>query len=486
MSGLPFVLRNARFGFATNSSSSHSIILAPGLTESLKQLDGPMSYGWGNFTLTSRDEKARYMATAMMRHYRDHTKLGREECIALVRRFYPKALEHISDEDLRESYIDHDSSPSFPQPRISEEGMWPFWDFLRENIVDNDDVAILGGNDNDDGHPLWNKGPVLDLYKKTTILDSGKDSRLFSFDEKTNHLTIFNPKTGTKLRLTPADVPAPTHSTFPELCDVTLTNHCDMGCEYCYMDSTPEGKHAKTQDVYDLAWALNRMGVFEAAIGGGEPTDHPDFAKILKVFHNAGVVPSFSTQSWRWLENQEIVNAVSRYCGAVALSTQKPAHVAPWIKACRDADINSHFHYVLGLNPLENLEKFLSALDGAKHPYNDGHLVLLAHKQVGRAEDNPPISYEGWGELVNDQRWRWKWTFAIDSFLVDEVETEFENIRSTLYEKSDGKFSMYYNAVEKRAAAHSFVPADQQIPVASTYRLKDAWNQILAQSGVQA
>jgi hypothetical protein len=168
----------------------------------------------------------------------------------------------------------------------------------------------------------------------------------------------------------------------------------------------------------------------------------------------------------------------------VALSTQKPEHVEPWLASCFEKGINPHFHYVLGLNPIENLEKFLDAVrdrDKKKLGYGGAQVVLLAYKPIGRAEGTPPHPYGDWAKVAAEKA-TWGTTIAIDSFLVDDVDKGiFEgkrNIDPKLYENSDGKFSMYYDAVEKRAAPHSFIPKNEQIPVGSIYRIMDTWDQI--------
>jgi hypothetical protein len=500
--GLPpaFQLVNARFGFATNSSSSHSIIVAQGIEDSLMSIDGAMSYGWGNFTLASQAEKAKYIATTMVNHYRNVFKMGRDETLALVRRFFDENLANVEDDDIWDSYIDHQSNPYYPTPRNSEAGMAPLWKLLKKHIVEAEDVVILGGNDNGDGHPLNGQGPIIDFYDKAATLDSyGGSGRYFHCDSESGHFTVFSPSCGTRLRFTAPDAAPPETSAHPELIDVKITDYCGMNCDYCYMDSTEKGQHARTDILRNLSYSLRNLGTFEVAIGGGEPTEHPDFVEIIRNFHRNGVIPSFSTQSWTWLEKPEIYEAVAQYCGAVALSTQKPEHIVPWLKQCHERGINAHFHYVLGLNPLENLERFFNVLKGdalkdagierSEIGYGAKHIVLLAHKKVGRAEDSSPHPYAGWGQTVKEYA-GWNWNVAIDSFLVTDVEKEFNalvgkggrisgyGVNRKLYENSDGRFSMYYDAVEQRAAAHSFLPREKQISVSSPFNILEAWNQI--------
>ena len=59
-------LHNLRIGFATNSSSSHSVILVP--QNSIKDDDvySEDSYGWEQFVLASPEAKIKYIAAGIM------------------------------------------------------------------------------------------------------------------------------------------------------------------------------------------------------------------------------------------------------------------------------------------------------------------------------------------------------------------------------------------------------------------------------------
>ena len=55
-------IHNVRFGFATNSSSSHSIIMLRDGAERPDDNIPQLGYGWEEFTLASREEKLLYIA----------------------------------------------------------------------------------------------------------------------------------------------------------------------------------------------------------------------------------------------------------------------------------------------------------------------------------------------------------------------------------------------------------------------------------------
>ena len=130
---------NIRKGLATNSSSSHSMIRASGLKSDLRPVEtwsiGQYGFGWGNFTLADRESKLKYLAVALK------GVLGEDKIRQLC--------ELPDDFDLEGSYIDHDSDD-----RVF--AVSPDRDYLEalKAYLIQDDVVILGGNDNSDGHPL--------------------------------------------------------------------------------------------------------------------------------------------------------------------------------------------------------------------------------------------------------------------------------------------------------------------------------------------
>jgi hypothetical protein len=361
--------------------------------------------------------------------------------------------------------------------------MQPLWDLMNREIVDRDDVVIFGGNDNcenEDWKPKKARyAPRLALWKD--ISDS-RDS-VFLRDEVSGHFAIFSRATGRKIRFMPTGVEAPTAAAVPELVDVKITDYCSAGCNYCYQESTKQGEHASANKIMNFAHECGRRGVFEVAIGGGEPTAHPEFARILRCFRSAGVIPNFSTQSTEWLDDGKILSAVKQCCGAVALSTQSREQAKWWFETMKEHDIRAHVHYVLGVSPLDNLRRMLAST-------SHGYIVLLAYKQMGRAAGKEPFDYTGWQDVVRKHNKNW-WTVAVDTFLVDDVQDGFsrDEVPEHLYESGDGKFSLYWDAVTDSYAAHSFVPSHQRLCYkgrhsydGSAFKLMEAWERI---SGVK-
>lgn len=272
-------VKNIRQGFATNSSSSHSLIYVRE-GQSIPS-GGPAygEYGWSWFILDTLEDKIHYALTDRMD----------VDTIVEATGLSAQRVEEIGRMYGDDCYIDHES-------------------YGTSGTVDakqlfSDNVVIVGGNDNDSA-PDW-------LAEYIDLSDSNK---VVKQCDTIDSIVIFDKPTGKKIRYGSECE----YSDFPELVDVKITNYCDEGCSYCYQGSTVKGKHAKLDDVKRIIEELANAGTFELAIGGGEPTTHPDFAEILKFARATGVIPNFTTRRLNWVLDN--ATTVVNTCGAYALS----------------------------------------------------------------------------------------------------------------------------------------------------------------------
>ena len=99
-----FYIDKVRLGFATNSSSTHSIIVLPSARSEEPNM-GLGSFGWDNFVLKREDSKKHYLALILARslNYRNEDAEWRK---GLVRAVIEDDLGHISDLDLDSDYIE--------------------------------------------------------------------------------------------------------------------------------------------------------------------------------------------------------------------------------------------------------------------------------------------------------------------------------------------------------------------------------------------
>lgn len=447
-------------GFATNSSSTHSLVFMRGAQDYGVEDN---EFGWDRFTAASERAKRDYLALLLNGALR---QLVHEDIAAAVVRDWCAGSSYATGDKtldgLDGGYIDHQSVMVLPQTWDGKGVDRQFFADLSTFLL-RDDVAILGGNDNDDeAHHL---GPGFEL----PIERDGRSALVARKDDVLGHWTVFSRENGSKVRFSFDEAgccgTTPTKASSPELVDVKITDYCPMDCAYCYQGSTTAGAHADLSTLEGIAGALAKMRVFEVAIGGGEPTMHPKFADVLKAFRSRGVVPNFTTKSLAWLKDSTIRSALS-CVGGFAYSAETAADVEKFVRATADVDglPSRGIQHVMGSVPEEEFERMVVACFG-----HGVQLVLLGYKTTGRGADVAPHGYDNWPQIVKRaSRRRWL-RVGIDTALAREmhakgmdsealrgVAANSSNVRGLLYGTDEGKFSMYIDAVTKRMGPSSY------------------------------
>lgn len=145
----------------------------------------------------------------------------------------------------------------------------------------------------------------------------------------------------------------------PLLLDVSITNRCLRGCPFCYKNSKPQGKDILLEDYSLILREAQACGVTQIAIGGGEPTLHPEFIDILKMTREAGIVPNYSTNG-DCITNP-IIDATAKYCGAMAISIYDDINFyKPIVDALSTKKIRINLHCILTKDKLDNYISLLS------------------------------------------------------------------------------------------------------------------------------
>lgn len=458
-------LANVRLGHATNSSSAHSIVLlGKKVSDDHDGRLGANEYGWDCFTLGSAEAKAAYMRVAAFWHYK-HAGLGDTEAALLSDVFGGRDF---STQELVESDIDHQSMPQFPRPVGKTDGMLPLWQWIKRHVIEPSGVAILGGNDNDGEHSLADAGPEVAVpwsrYRHGT----------YRWDPQ-GYIATYDPRLGTRLRWCMDDGTPPDKGTWPELMDLKITDCCHRGCSHCYQGSTPDGRHASIFALRDVAYSCKSMGTFELALGGGEPTAHPEFARILRIFREHAVTPNFSTGDTSWVHT-DLARKVAEYCGSVALSVNSIGEntlerVENWLRDAAKALVPyPALHVILGMQSAPALQTLLRIADD-----HYARVVLLAyHGGRGRAKDAPPPDLSSSWQVVRESQTLEHGRLAVDSFLAAQVSEQIPDADPLSYEVGDGRFSMYYDAVTGIAAQHSHAPDSERSSV-SPYGIERWW-----------
>lgn len=312
---------NLRTGFATNSSSSHSIIYSadPSKFPDCYEL-GHNEFGWQWFLQKSRKEKLRYIVQSL--------ENWNTEKIA---EYLDIDVSEVEDVWSNTGYIDHDSVGMIPHE-------------LMKTVLNDDSFAILGGNDNTDP-PDW-----TNVFDEIDVSDIKEAKNAYSESVENNErvirvsnrsfliaepqaVTTFNFFTGEKIRYNPTGENPEVYLSVPELVDIKITDFCPYGCDYCYQDSTVDGIHGDTTAIFSMIDYMKDLGVFELAIGGGEPTLHPDFDGIIERCINTNdkgmfIVPNFTTRNLSIFKKDiDYVANLLNSIGGFAYSVDEPNDV---------------------------------------------------------------------------------------------------------------------------------------------------------------
>ena len=75
----------------------------------------------------------------------------------------------------------------------------------------------------------------------------------------------------------------------------TLSRRCDQKCAHCYTNSVPQAPAFDPADAERIADALAAAGVFQVALGGGEPLAEPGILIVARALRARGILPSTTT-----------------------------------------------------------------------------------------------------------------------------------------------------------------------------------------------
>ena len=226
-------VHNVRVGFATNSSSSHSIVMIPRGQREFTDEYHRFNYGWEQFTLADPESKSAYFVTQLMQALED----GHMEKSEIVHAVNSLLSTEYSVDDFSEYAVDHQSvwgnlGDMFRKHPTLVQHMHEF--------IKRDDVVILGGNDNSDGQT-----PPDNSYTdaRTEAVNWGSDLKV---RQDGDNWCMFSTHSGAKMRVSfLPDTPEYVKSTAPELVDLKISDYCAYGCAFCLvpgtMISTPTG-----------------------------------------------------------------------------------------------------------------------------------------------------------------------------------------------------------------------------------------------------
>lgn len=444
-----------RLGFATNSSSSHSIIIIKDRTTVAERYCcDDKEFHWEPFVLSEKSSKRDYFGAQL----KETLKLDVGEDIAnLIVKDFMLSLEdsNLSNYDIDDSdmgSVDHQSVIMMP---VERDSLNPNKEFCRDFIkfLDREDVVVLGGNDNGDDI----LGDFAN-YKISPLSESMKDlycGKIWAKKQRDGWWSLFCPKEGNKIDVNfDESAPQLKKARSPDLIDFKITNYCEEECPFCYQGSGRNGKHADLDYILNLLSEFEKMEVFELAIGGGEPTSHPHFIDILSLCRSHGIIPNFSTRNVKCLADPKMVLAINNWVGRVGVSCYDSDEVERLIYLVEKSGLDEKkftVHYVLGLNTMNELGKIFETILETQLG-----LLLLGYKTTGRGKDFKPYNNDGWVNLAKSLYLK----LGIDTCVANKYKEQLKKLKvsKNSYYTKEGKFSAYVDAVNHKIARSSYEP----------------------------
>lgn len=251
----------------------------------------------------------------------------------------------------------------------------------------------------------------------------------------------------------------------------------------CYQGSTKDAPHGDFGYIKQVIDSAQDAEVFELALGGGEPSEHPNFTEILEYANDAGVTANFTAYGLGWVD--KIPNG---FRNAVGMSVHKPSDLKK-IKTARqkiDERNKSVDDWYQRVHPTIVAQTVVGAVpkgvifDTVKEAADSRiPILLLGFKTTGRAAGMKPDVHEEElrkalafaKETVqakdDEEQYGDVWGFYLgvdtaflDSYshLLDELEIPY-----ILRTSPEGKFSMYVDAVKQEVGPSSYSP-DNMVP----------------------
>lgn len=451
-----------RKGRATNSSSTHSVIYRNrgDIFNDLAIFEQDY-YGRMDSTIAAtREAKIKYVFTSIFEW---------DEMAEALSNRYPEMKEyfHLVKKEANRNDCDNGYEPYIGNSYRGS--LCPFVGFEVNykhlcNIIDNDNIVIVGGSDEEDffydtieGHKKVCGDYFTPKYGKSRKpIQNG--NYYYAFDSY-----------GDKVRMcvTNDNNPIPK---YPELIDLLITKKCSHGCAFCYNNSTKNGAHATTDNISGILGRLYRTTEF--SIGGGNILEHPDLERIFQVIKSDKTLNHIINVTIKAedvdtiLNDDKLRNIFDKYVDGIGVSVQNSnSHIDAWEKL--SLAFNGEYKYItihvipelLGIDKTKAI--FKCAMDRFGAYKNDEYgrikypkILFLGFKKTGRASDMDVHHFSN-DELLE----------LFDGIYSVSIDTSFaNNYRAFMEEEMDqmsvtyneGEFSMYIDAVDMKAYRCSY------------------------------
>lgn len=268
---------------------------------------------------------------------------------------------------------------------------------------------------------------------------------------KNNDYTCTMFSDGTKIRWNDKDSFNPIK---PESIDLKITNRCDMACNMCHENSTPDGKHG---DILNLPFIDTMFPYSEVAIGGGNPLTHPDLIEFLEHLKERKIIASMTVNQMHFMQNIDLLKELTdnKLIYGLGISYIGGRH-SNCIEAIKQFP-NAVVHVINGIVHMDGLEALAN---------NDLKILVLGYKEFRRGktlydECGSQINYlkaqfyDMLPKIVNDG---WFKCISFDNLAIKQLEPKrlmSDKDYKEFYMGDDGSFSLYVDSVKREFAKSS-------------------------------
>lgn len=453
-----------REGFATSSSSNHQIIIKKSLDKFIDYNEESF-YSRNAFICSSRKAKIDYFYNTLISNFEYGTDKQKIK----------QSLDYVFGEDLNINYniddfynVDHASCVIIPK-NIKGEMDLEFYKYLINPIISNDHLAIIGDDD---------EYEIKDELRNKFKIEYYKDYKIFEYElykmliENYDILIrkeefgwiLFNKYNGNKYHISKNNTDILSLHKFspnvyrPELVDMKISNYCPNNCAFCYQDSTKNGKHACAFTIKKIINILHELEVFEICLGGGEIVYHNNLFEILKFITKENIVVNITTSEYDIFKYYPFINELFNYIRVIGLTVMNlkkfKEYYYKYETTFRHFKNRIHIHYVLGLNPIEDLYDTIEFIDG-KNFYN---ILLLGFKNTGRAKNINQIYYDDSNFIKTIFERYPNMKIGLDTLVINNYKNYLEeiDIDERSYYIKDGTYSKYIDAVDMTISDSSY------------------------------
>lgn len=257
---------------------------------------------------------------------------------------------------------------------------------------------------------------------------------------------------------------------FPLNCDVSISERCENGCAFCYLNCTPNGKEADIKkfikDKNSFLYSLHEGT--ELALNGNEPL-HKDLGLLLKFCQEKGVVANLTVSENTLLKHIRQINSWLKRGLLNGVGVSPTTYSAKMIKWCQDHP-TAVIHTIAGITGIPQYRKL----------YDKGlKILILGYKDFGRGvkyANYNPGSIENLINHLSDEVSDFVNHFEVVSF--DNLAISQLNPRNwlsdkeweTFYRGDDGHHTLYIDLVNETFAKNSIQAKENHKPLVSDIR----------------